>query len=114
MNLSIGQKIKALRLTHSASQKVVADHLNLSVPAYSKIETGLSDIAFSRVKLIADFFQISMVDLLKIGESSVGDEQYPDLKNKLVELTTIYNDQQKKMIELYETIRNQKAQFSKT
>lgn len=114
MNLSIGHKLKALRMTHSASQKVVADHLGMSVPAYSKIETGLTDISFSRVKLVADFFQISMVDLLKIGENYAKDEQYPDLKNQLTELTLKYNDQQKKMIELYETIRSQKAQIPKT
>ena len=114
MNLSIGHKLKALRTTHSVSQKVVADILGMSVPAYSKIETGLSDISFSRVKLVADFFQISMVDLLKIGESTLKDEQYPDLRNRLTELTNQYNDQQKKMIELYETIRSQKMLITKT
>lgn len=114
MNFSIGNKLKAIRVTHSVSQKVVADRLGMSVPAYSKIENGLSDISFSRVKLVADFFEISLLDLLKIGENSSNEHQYPDLRNRLRELTNDYNDQQKKMIELYETIRNQQVQKTKT
>lgn len=109
----IGHKLKALRLTHCISQKIVADQLGISVPAYSKIETGLTDISFSKVQQIADIYSVSIIDLLKIGEKDAKDEQYPNLKKQLDELTEKYNDQQKKMIQLYEVIRNQKAEVVK-
>ncbi len=107
---NIGHKLKALRLTHCISQKTVADQLGISVPAYSKIETGLTDISFSKVQQIADIYSVSIIDLLKIGEKDAKDEQYPNLKKQLDELIEKYNNQQKKMIQLYEIIRNQKAE----
>jgi len=110
---NIGHKLKALRLTHCISQKIIADQLGISVPAYSKIETGLTDISFSKVQQIADIYSVSIIDLLKIGEKDSKDEQYPNLKKQLDELTEKYNDQQKKMIQLYEVIRNQKAESVK-
>lgn len=110
---NIGHKLKALRLTHCISQKIIADQLGISVPAYSKIETGLTDISFSKVQQIADIYSVSIIDLLKIGEKDSKDEQYPNLKKQLDELTEKYNDQQKKMIQLYEVIRNQKTEAAK-
>lgn len=110
---NIGHKLKALRLTHCISQKIIADQLGISVPAYSKIETGLTDISFSKVQQIADIYSVSIIDLLKIGEKDSKDEQYPNLKKQLDELTEKYNDQQKKMIQLYEIIRNQKTEAIK-
>jgi transcriptional regulator with XRE-family HTH domain len=110
MTQNIGNKLKALRLTHCLSQKIIADQLGISVPAYSKIETGLTDISFSKVQQIADIYSVSVVDLLKIGEKDSRNEQYPDLKRQLDELTLKYNEQQKKMIQLYEIIRNQRAE----
>jgi transcriptional regulator with XRE-family HTH domain len=110
MTQNIGNKLKALRLTHCLSQKIIADQLGISVPAYSKIETGLTDISFSKVKQIADIYGVTLIDLLKIGEKESRNEQYPDLKRQLDELTLKYNEQQKKMIQLYEIIRNQRAE----
>jgi len=113
MNQNIGHKLKALRLTHCVSQKFIADHIGISVPAYSKIETGLTDITFSKVQEIAGIFKVSMVDLLRIGESAGGNHQYPDLKKQLDEVMLRFNEQQKKMIELHEIIRSQRAESVK-
>ncbi|SEA99537.1 helix-turn-helix domain-containing protein [Pedobacter hartonius] len=113
MTQNIGNKLKALRLTHCLSQKIIADQLGISVPAYSKIETGLSDLSFTKVQQIADIYSVSVIDLLKIGEKDSKNEQYPDLKRQLDELTLQYNEQQKKMIQLYEIIRNQRTEAVK-
>ena len=104
----IGQKLKALRLTHCLSQKIVADHLGISVPAYSKIETGLTDIAFSKVEQIANIYNISVIEMLRIGEKDGKNDQYPDIKMQLADLQEMYNEQQKRIIKLYEIIRNEK------
>lgn len=110
---NIGQKLKALRLTHCVSQKSIADQLGISVPAYSKIETGLTDIYFSKVLQIADIYGISIIDILRIGEKDSKEGQYPQMKKQLDELTELYNTQQKKIIDLYENIRRQKELSSK-
>lgn len=110
---NIGQKLKALRLTHCMSQKSIADQLDISVPAYSKIETGLTDIYFSKVVQVADIYGISVIDILRIGEKDLRDGQYPQMKKQLEELSESYNEQQKKIIELYETIRKQKNSTAK-
>ena len=68
MTKNIGQKLKVLRQTQCLSQKFIADKLNISVPAYSKIETGGTDITFSKLLLIASIFSISIIDLLKIAK----------------------------------------------
>ena len=110
---NIGEKLKALRLTHCISQKTIADQLQISVPAYSKIETGLTDIYFSKLLQIADIYGISIIDILRIGEKDSKDGQYPQMKKQLDELTELYNAQQKRIIDLYETIRKQKQVPSK-
>ena len=109
MTKTVGQKLKVLRQTQCLSQKFIADRLNISVPAYSKIETGGTDITFSKLLLIANIFSISIIDLLKIGEKNSEDEEFPDLKKQLANLTDAYNLQQKKIIELHEAIRAKKS-----
>jgi transcriptional regulator with XRE-family HTH domain len=113
MNQNIGNKLKALRLTHCLSQKIIADQLGISVPAYSKIETGLTDISLTKLQQIADIYKVSLIILLKIGEKDSKNEQYPEVKRQLDELTTKYNEQQKKMIQLYEILRNQEKETTK-
>ncbi|CAM4110967.1 Helix-turn-helix [Pedobacter westerhofensis] len=109
----IGQKLKALRLTHCLSQKIIADHLGISVPAYSKIENDLTDISFAKVAQIAEIYKISLINLLMIGEKDNKKDQYPDIKKQLDELTSKYNEQQKKMIQLYEIIRSRNNEVIK-
>jgi transcriptional regulator with XRE-family HTH domain len=110
---NIGQKLKAIRLTHCVSQKIVADHLGISVPGYSKIETGLTDISFNKLLQIADIYQVSIVDILQIGEKDPKEQDYPDLRRQLTDLKEKYNEQLKKMIELYEIIREYKTETVK-
>ena len=109
----IGPKLKALRLTHSVSQKTIADQLGMSVPAYAKIEAGLTDVYFSKIEQIAEIYNISLLDLLKIGEKNSVNMQYPIVKKQLDELMEKYNEQQKKMIQLYEVIHEKRNQFAK-
>lgn len=109
MTKNVGQKLKVLRQTQCLTQKFIADRLNISVPAYSKIETGGTDITFSKLLLITEIFGISVIDLLKIGEKNDDNEEFPDLKKQLAHLNDAYNMQQKKIIELHEAIRAKKS-----
>jgi transcriptional regulator with XRE-family HTH domain len=41
---TIGKNIRTLRQKHGWSQGQVASRLHISIPAFSKIETGITDI----------------------------------------------------------------------
>lgn len=64
MENTLGNKIKALRQKYYKNQASVAEKLGISIPAYSKIETGITDINYTRIKQIADLFQIPAANLL--------------------------------------------------
>lgn len=66
--MSIQKKIKMLRLEHRLTQVDVSKHLNCSVPAYSKIETGATDITDSRLRQLAKLYNMKVADLYNYGE----------------------------------------------
>ena len=61
---SIGKKIKGLRQQKGWSQGDVAEMLGISVPAFSKIETDITDLNMSRLKQIAAVFEVELIWLL--------------------------------------------------
>jgi transcriptional regulator with XRE-family HTH domain len=100
-----GEKIKALRQKLYKNQKEVADALGISIPAYSKIETDITDINLSRLQQIADLFSVSAASLLPgkdgLEEVNAGNElaksQIGDLQIQVINL-------QGKLINAYEEI----------
>ena len=50
---TLGKKIRLLRHQKSWSQEDVAKQLGISIPAFSKIETGITDINLSRLEQIS-------------------------------------------------------------
>lgn len=67
MEDSLGSRIRRLRQTKFKGQKEVANLLGLSIPAYSKIETGNTDVNVTRLKQIAAVFGVTPEELL-VGE----------------------------------------------
>lgn len=67
--LEIGKKIKSFRQIKGWSQAEIAEMLNISVPAFSKIETDITDINVSRLKQIADIFGVPITDMLTTGST---------------------------------------------
>lgn len=97
---TIGQTIRTLRRKQEWSQEEVAVQLGMSVPAFSKIETGLTDINLSRLEQIAGVFDMTAIDLLTYGEMP---QQPPFEKLAATEAQLI--DLQQKVIDLYEELR---------
>ena len=98
---SVGEKIKALRLTKDWSQEEMAHQLSISLPAYSKIERDITDIQLSRLTQIAKLFKISVVELLSYGEQHTKEyKAIIDAKDK--EIMAL----QKKVIELLDKKKN--------
>ncbi|RZK80408.1 MAG: XRE family transcriptional regulator [Pedobacter sp.] len=76
-----------------------------SIPAYSKLETDITDPNFSRINQIAEVHSISFRDLLDIGEESTNEQaQLVDaLKGRITELEASVIRLQGKLIEMYDT-----------
>lgn len=107
MNI-IGRNIRLLRQKNGWSQGEAAKRLQISTPAFSKIETGITDINISRLDQIAHLFEVSTLEImLKDGEISThGDfAEIITLKEKLAIKEEEIIKLQKKIIELYEEIR---------
>ena len=107
-NKSIGKSIRILRHQHGWSQEDIANRLGISIPAFSKIETGVTDVNLSRLEQIANIYEVSVVQLLTVDNEQV--EVAPShlnliqkkLSDREAEIATL----QRKVIELYEELRN--------
>ncbi|MES2418583.1 MAG: helix-turn-helix transcriptional regulator [Bacteroidota bacterium] len=105
---TIGKNIRLLRQHNEWSQGEVAKKLGISIPAFSKIETGITDVNISRLDQIAKLFEVSIIDLIIKGSSSQVDSS-PEI-NMLREKLFLKEEEiislQKKVISLYEEIKN--------
>lgn len=61
---NLGKAFRLLRIQKGWEQKEFAKKLNLSTPAVSKIETGVTTITLSRLNQIASVFNLTTVQLL--------------------------------------------------
>lgn len=109
---TLGKKIRLLRHQKGWSQEDVAKRLDISIPAFSKIETGITDVNLSRLEQISRLFDMSVVQLLSQNDpeeekkfTNELDSVYRKLKQREEELI----DLQKKVIQLYEENRKGKS-----
>lgn len=107
---SIGKRIKALRQQKDWLQSDVAKKLNISVPAFSKIESDITDINISRLREIANIFGVGMTDLLSDNSSPA--KEYVDELKKTKEIVEAQdakiNKLQEYIIRLYEELHTLK------
>lgn len=109
---TLGKKIRLLRHQKGWSQEEVAKRLDISIPAFSKIETGITDINLSRLEQISALFEMSVVQLLTYNEVEQDQKIASELENvnkKLMDRETEVIDLQKKVIELFEELRFKKV-----
>jgi transcriptional regulator with XRE-family HTH domain len=62
--MKIGDNIKKLRELRNYTQEVMAEKLNISQNAYSKIERGETDVSFSRLVQISQVLEVNLLDLI--------------------------------------------------
>jgi transcriptional regulator with XRE-family HTH domain len=104
---SLGKKIKSLRQQKDWTQKDVSEQLGISVPAYSKIETGITDINLSRLIQISKLFDMTINQLFTLDEekeSSIHLEEIEALNKKVKDRDIEISTLQKKLIDAYETL----------
>ncbi|OWK70757.1 helix-turn-helix domain-containing protein [Pedobacter sp. AJM] len=102
---SIGDRIKKSRVALGLSQAEAAKQLNISTPAFCKIETGQTDLNISRLLQIAKTFKVPVMMLLT-GEtvdqgSSVNSNE---LREQLTAKDEEINKLRKKVIDLYDKL----------
>lgn len=107
---TLGQKFKILRQKKGLNQKAMAELLDISIPAYSKLETGITDPNFSRIFQIAKIHNLDIRQLLNVGEEEKSEQQreIESLKQKIAQLESNVIRLQGKLIDLYdkEDLRN--------
>jgi transcriptional regulator with XRE-family HTH domain len=110
-NKSVGKSIRILRHQHGWSQEDIASRLGISIPAFSKIETGVTDVNLSRLEQIANIYEVSVVQLLTVDNEQT--ETVPShlnvIQKKLTDRETEIANLQRKVIELYEELRNKSS-----
>ena len=63
----LGDKIRYYRNLKAWSQADLADRLDITIGALSRIERNLTDLNYSRLEQIAKAFNITVVDLLSVS-----------------------------------------------
>jgi transcriptional regulator with XRE-family HTH domain len=89
--MTLGQKIKQLRVLHGFSQDEMAEKLGVGLQTYSRLERDVNDVTIGRLKQIAKVFGVSPAELL--------DSQIDKLKQKLVEKDAEIASLQKDLLE---------------
>jgi transcriptional regulator with XRE-family HTH domain len=108
---TLGKKIRLLRHQKGWSQEDVAKRLDISIPAFSKIETGITDINLSRLEQIATLFDMGVVQLLTFNEAEQDQKFISELENvnkRLLDRESEVIELQKKVIELFEELRHKR------
>ncbi|HLS96404.1 helix-turn-helix protein [Sphingobacterium allocomposti] len=104
---ALGKKIRLLRHQKGWSQEDVAKRLDISIPAFSKIETGITDVNLSRLNQISKLFGLSLVQLLSTTDSEEErqiQDEINELNKKLQLRESEVIELQKKVIDLYEQL----------
>ncbi|RDC58237.1 XRE family transcriptional regulator [Pedobacter chinensis] len=102
---SIGAHIKQCRVALGLSQADAAGKLDISTPAFCKIETGQTDLNVSRLLQISKVFKVPVVQLLSGSSNDVNaSEELIFLKKELLEKEEEINKLRKKVIDLYDKL----------
>ncbi|HIR23807.1 MAG TPA: helix-turn-helix transcriptional regulator [Candidatus Scatosoma pullicola] len=92
--MSIGKKIRELRLEHNLLQRELAKEIHIAPNTLSQFETGQANPSYEVLSLIADFFQCSTDYLLgredDFGNVVVQTEKPAPLPQDEQELLQIY------------------------
>ena len=101
---TLGEKFRILRQKKGVNQKAMADLLEISIPAYSKLETGITDPNFSRINQISEVHNLTLRQFLDVGEESLNEQSQliEELKQKISELENSVIRLQGKLIDLYD------------
>ena len=109
MTTHICKNLKTFRQGKNWSQRDISSLLNISIPAYSKIETGITDPNISRLYQIATILDVTIIDLISMdGENPhmITDAELKRCKDKSLAAEGQIVILQQKIISLHEELRH--------
>lgn len=83
--MSLGEKIRELRINKNITQKQLADQLNVTTQAVSRWENDAVEPSVSTIKQMASIFNVSTDELLNQEKIESQPEVKPEYKEKIVE-----------------------------
>jgi XRE family transcriptional regulator, regulator of sulfur utilization len=97
--IKINENIRKIRVNRGYTQQIMADRLDLSLSAYSNIESGKADVNMTRIGEIAKIFDMTIVELITFNaEDGLG-------------FTAFQFDKEGAMKNLYEHIIEQNKEY---
>lgn len=69
--MEVGRNIKQLRELKNLTQSYVVNQLNMSVGGYSKIESGQTDVSFSKIQQIAEVLETDLSTILNFDPKNI-------------------------------------------
>jgi len=104
---TIGKTIKNLRLKNGWSQGDAAVRLSISIPAFSKIETGITIVNLKRLSQIASIFDVTLAQIISLESEPITKktlDEIEELKEKIILKEEEISKLQKTAIKLYEIL----------
>ncbi len=111
MKKRVAEKIRLLRLQKGLSQQNIADELNLTVPAYSNIERGISEVNLSRLSAIALILGTTPVELLSETSLVKENDQFEEYNSTVSFQISILSNQQKIFQKQLDDLKNDVAKL---
>jgi transcriptional regulator with XRE-family HTH domain len=100
----IGQNIRQLRDIKGFSQEYMAEHLGISVTAYSNLERGESSPSWDRLEQIAKILDIDLLKMVTFdGKSIFGDNNSNNNSNNICGSNNVVSSLPDQERQLYET-----------
>jgi transcriptional regulator with XRE-family HTH domain len=114
---TIGKNIRALRQKQNWNQEQIAKRLHISIPRFSKIETGETEINISRLNQIAAVFNVGIHDILSMPDEhplAENIKELVDCNNLLASARQEILELQNRLISLYDENRTLSNQLNGT
>lgn len=113
MKKQVGERIRIQRNIKGMSQEYVAQQVGLSNGAYSNIERGVTDIPINRIYQLAEFFDVSVYELIPPNKKpfqQVEDPHPRDYEKLLEEIRKLTErvDQIDSKTQTYRSLRSKK------
>ncbi len=113
MDNPIGNKIKSLRIEHGMNQKDLAEKLNITQSAYSRLERGETKPDIERLIKLGEIYDVEPTDLIANKEGNTINFQ----ENKHIENGYIHHFHHSAIKEVYDDwvafLKNENAQLKK-
>ena len=109
----LGHKIKKLRELKNLTQEHMATALGMNQSAYSKIESGASDVSYTKLEKIASVLGLKLEDVVSFNEQMVFNVMNNQTGNGLVINNSISENEKALYVEQIISLKEEVAHLKK-